>query len=109
VHHPVTPHQNGAFPVTKPGGRYVDVTVRQGARTVNVEIKTSQQWITRNGVAVRNIVQLTPELNEQIAKDVAIMAANPGHHTIWTFLGAPPSQELLDRLSQAGIIVNIHH
>ena len=56
--------------------------------TVNVEIKTYNRWATVNGEPVEQFVPLG-KLEEQIAKDVAIMAAEPGHARGLAFPGRP--------------------
>ncbi|TIX02736.1 MAG: hypothetical protein E5V46_32950, partial [Mesorhizobium sp.] len=52
-------------------------------------------------------VPLTPKLQEQINKDVALRYENPAYQPRWVFLDAPPSAELQQALDDARIIGNI--
>ena len=48
---------------------------------------------------------LNGKLADQINKDVAIMAENPGTRAVWHFLDAHPSDELREALLAAKIII----
>ena len=106
VNQPVKPRPNDPdHPFTGPGGRDVDITVNYSAGRLNVEIKTYNRWATVNGQRVERFVPLKKELVEQINKDVAIMAENPGTRAVWHFLDAHPSDELREALLAAKIII----
>ncbi|MDA0174326.1 hypothetical protein OJ998_34825, partial [Solirubrobacter taibaiensis] len=105
VKHPLEPQPNHpTHPYTGPGGRDIDVQVHITGGTVNVEIKAYNRWATVNGRPVEQFVPLG-KLRDQIAKDVAIMAQNPGTRTVWHFLDAHPSDELREALLAAKIII----
>jgi hypothetical protein len=107
-HFPV-PMQEGQFPVTTPGGRFVDAPVptARGGRLA-VEVKTYNRWRTVNGAAEQREVPLSDHIREQINKDVALRAADPNFDPRWVFLDAPPSQALRDYLTAANIAFVIH-
>ncbi|PLP57388.1 hypothetical protein CYK37_19835 [Mesorhizobium loti] len=108
VHFPVAANPNGPHPVTGEGGRYVDAPVFKSQDVIEaIEVKTYHRWTTINGVAQMREVPLTPKLQEQINKDVALHKENPKYQPRWVFLDAPPSAELQGALDQAGIIGNI--
>jgi len=109
-HYPVPTSSGGAFPVTRPGGRYVDApvpTARGG--TLAVEVKTYGRWRTVNGAPEMREVPLSSHITEQIAKDVALRAADPTFDPRWTFLDAPPSAELRAELNRANITFIVYH
>ncbi|TGP15904.1 hypothetical protein, partial [Mesorhizobium sp. M1D.F.Ca.ET.231.01.1.1] len=66
-----------------------------------IEVKTYHRWTTINGVAQMREVPLTPKLQEQINKDVALRNENQGYQPRWVFLDAPPSVELQGALDDA--------
>ncbi|MFR9794756.1 hypothetical protein ACL02U_02480 [Streptomyces sp. MS06] len=76
------------------------------------EVKLYQRYstVTREvgGVeqryALQREVPLSPHIEEQINKDVYLRATVRGFDPRWSFMNASPSQELRDRLEQAGII-----
>ncbi|CAM5627158.1 hypothetical protein MAUB1S_10701 [Mycolicibacterium aubagnense] len=108
VHFPVAANPNGPHPVTGEGGRYVDAPVFKSQDEIEaIEVKTYHRWITVDGVAQAREVPLTPKLQEQINKDVALRNENPGYQPRWVFLDAPPSPELQGALDEAGIVGNI--
>lgn len=108
VHFPVAANPNGPHPVTGEGGRYVDAPVFKSQGEIEaIEVKTYHRWITTDGVAQAREVPLTPKLQEQVNKDVALRNENPGYQPRWVFLDAPPSAELQGALDQAGIVGNI--
>ncbi|PBC20780.1 MULTISPECIES: LysM peptidoglycan-binding domain-containing protein [unclassified Mesorhizobium] len=108
AHFPVDANPGGAHPVSGAGGRYVDAPVFKSDDVIEaIEVKTYHRWTTINGVAQMREVPLTPKLQEQINKDVALRDENPGYQPRWVFLDAPPSPELQGALDDAGIVGNI--
>ncbi|MGX9147819.1 LysM peptidoglycan-binding domain-containing protein [Mesorhizobium sp. 128a] len=108
AHFPVAANPDGPHPVVGEGGRYVDSPVFKSQDEIEaIEVKTYHRWTTINGVAQMREVPLTPKLQEQINKDVALRNENPGYQPRWVFLDAPPSAELQRALDDAGIIGNI--
>ncbi|MDG4884028.1 LysM peptidoglycan-binding domain-containing protein [Mesorhizobium sp. WSM4884] len=108
VHFPVEANPDGTHPVTGQGGRYVDAPVFKSQDVIEaIEVKTYHRWTTINGVAQMREVPLTPKLQEQINKDVALRNENPGYQPRWVFLDAPPSAELQGALDDARIVGNI--
>ncbi|MDX8534187.1 LysM peptidoglycan-binding domain-containing protein [Mesorhizobium sp. VK25A] len=108
AHFPVSANPDGPHPVNGEGGRYVDAPVFKSQDVIEaIEVKTYHRWTTINGVAQMREVPLTPKLQEQINKDVALRNENPGYQPRWVFLDAPPSPELQGALDGAGIIGNI--
>lgn len=108
AHFPVQANPTGPHPVFGEGGRYVDAPVFKSKDDIEaIEVKTYHRWTTINGVAQMREVPLTPKLQEQINKDVALHNENPKYQPRWVFLDAPPSAELQGALDQAGIIGNI--
>ncbi|WP_152979788.1 LysM peptidoglycan-binding domain-containing protein [Mesorhizobium sp. 1M-11] len=108
AHFPVQANPTGPHPVFGEGGRYVDAPVFKSKNDIEaIEVKTYHRWTTINGVAQMREVPLTPKLQEQINKDVALHNENPKYQPRWVFLDAPPSAELQGALDQAGIIGNI--
>ncbi|GGM21481.1 hypothetical protein ACFFX1_00550 [Dactylosporangium sucinum] len=111
-HYPVDMNDDPDFPVTTPGGRYVDVPVHVNGQTIAVEVKTYGPYRTvevdGQDVTVKVEVPLSDKIKEQINKDVALRNADPTYDPRWVFVGAPPSPELLRYLNSAGIIANIH-
>ncbi|MGX5844380.1 enterotoxin A family protein [Mesorhizobium sp. ArgA1] len=108
AHFPVAANPDGPHPVIGEGGRYVDSPVFKSQDEIEaIEIKTYHRWTTINGVAQMREVPLTPKLQEQINKDVALRNENPGYQPRWVFLDAPPSAELQRALDDAGIVGNI--
>ncbi|RWE02820.1 SH3 domain-containing protein [Mesorhizobium sp.] len=108
VHFPVEANPDGPYAVTGQGGRYVDAPVFKSQDVIEaIEVKTYHHWTTINGVAQMREVPLTPKLEEQISKDVALRNENPGYQPRWVFLDAPPSAELQGALNDARIVGNI--
>ncbi|RWB21021.1 MAG: LysM peptidoglycan-binding domain-containing protein [Mesorhizobium sp.] len=108
VHFPVEANPDGPYAVTGQGGRYVDAPVFKSQDVIEaIEVKTYHHWTTINGVAQMREVPLTPKLEEQISKDVALRNENPGYQPRWVFLDAPPSAELQGALDDARIVGNI--
>ncbi|TIS57101.1 MAG: LysM peptidoglycan-binding domain-containing protein [Mesorhizobium sp.] len=108
AHFPVEANSDGSHPVFGEGGRYVDSPVFKSQDVIEaIEVKTYHRWTTINGVAQMREVPLTPKLQEQINKDVALRNENPGYQPRWVFLDAPPSAELQRALDDAGIVGNI--
>ncbi|RUU12705.1 hypothetical protein EOD23_06660, partial [Mesorhizobium sp. USDA-HM6] len=108
AHFPVEPNSSGTHPVSGAGGRYVDAPVFKSQDVIEaIEVKTYHRWTTINGVAQMREVPLTPKLQEQINKDVALSNENPGYQPRWVFIDAPPSAELQQALDDARIIGNI--
>ncbi|WFP65767.1 MULTISPECIES: LysM peptidoglycan-binding domain-containing protein [unclassified Mesorhizobium] len=108
AHFPVEANPDGPHPVTGQGGRYVDAPVFKSQDVIEaIEVKTYHRWTTINGVAQMREVPLTPKLQEQINKDVALRNENSGYQPRWVFLDAPPSAELQGALDDAGIVGNI--
>ncbi|RWC50602.1 MAG: LysM peptidoglycan-binding domain-containing protein [Mesorhizobium sp.] len=108
AHFPVDANPGGAHPVSGVGGRYVDSPVFKSDGVIEaIEVKTYHRWTTINGVAQMREVPLTPKLQEQINKDVALRNENPGYQPRWVFLDAPPSADLQRALDDAGIVGNI--
>ncbi len=108
VHFPVQANPTGPHPVFGDGGRYVDAPVFKNPDVIEaIEVKTYHRWTTIKGVAQMREVPLTPKLQEQINKDVALRNENPKCQPRWVFLDAPPSAELQGALDQAGIVGNI--
>ncbi|GLR39547.1 hypothetical protein GCM10007880_00630 [Mesorhizobium amorphae] len=108
VHFPVEANPDGPHPVLGEGGRYVDAPVFKSQDVIEaIEVKTYHRWTTINGVAQMREVPLTPKLQEQINKDVALRNENPAYQPRWVFLDAPPSAELQRALDDAGIVGNI--
>jgi hypothetical protein len=111
---PVPPNADPDFPVTTPGGRKVDcpVTNPDGSVTA-IEVKMYGKYRTvtfADGSQVTRAVEvpLSPAIKEQINKDVWLMRNHPGYDPRWEFLGAGPSQELRDYLTEAKIIFVEH-
>ncbi|RWC97598.1 MAG: LysM peptidoglycan-binding domain-containing protein [Mesorhizobium sp.] len=108
AHFPVAANPDGPHPVFGEGGRYVDSPVFKSPDVIEaIEVKTYHRWTTINGVAQMREVPLTPKLQEQINKDVALRNENPAYQPRWVFLDAPPSAELQRALDDAGIVGNI--
>lgn len=108
AHFPVAANPDGPHPVFGEGGRYVDSPVFKSPDVIEaIEVKTYHRWTTINGVAQMREVPLTPKLQEQINKDVALRNENPAYQPRWVFLDAPPSAELQQALDDARIIGNI--
>ncbi|MER9947864.1 LysM peptidoglycan-binding domain-containing protein [Mesorhizobium sp. M0047] len=108
AHFPVDANLGGSHPVSGVGGRYVDSPVFKSDDVIEaIEVKTYHRWTTINGVAQMREVPLTPKLQEQINKDVALRNENPGYQPRWVFLDAPPSADLQRALDDAGIVGNI--
>ncbi|BCG93167.1 LysM peptidoglycan-binding domain-containing protein [Mesorhizobium sp. 131-2-1] len=108
AHFPVAANPTGPHPVFGEGGRYVDSPVFKSQDVIEaIEVKTYHRWTTINGVAQMREVPLTPKLQEQINKDVALRDENPAYQPRWVFLDAPPSAELQRALDDAGIVGNI--
>ncbi|TJW34972.1 MAG: hypothetical protein E5V49_00115 [Mesorhizobium sp.] len=108
AHFPVDANLGGPHPVSGVGGRYVDSPVFKSDDVIEaIEVKTYHRWTTINGVAQMREVPLTPKLQEQINKDVALRNENTGYQPRWVFLDAPPSAELQRALDDAGIVGNI--
>ncbi|MCF6118253.1 LysM peptidoglycan-binding domain-containing protein [Mesorhizobium muleiense] len=108
AHFPVAADPTGAHPVFGEGGRYVDAPVFKSQDTIEaIEVKTYNRWTTIDGDAQMREVGLTPALQEQINKDVALRNANPGYQPRWVFIDAPPSAQLQRALDDAAIIGNI--
>jgi hypothetical protein len=109
-HYPVQTNSDPDFPVTRTGGRKVDVPVDlPDGSTTAIEIKMYQRFRTvtqPDGSQVTQHVEvpLRPEIREQINKDVALRNADPSYDPRWAFLGAGPSPALRDYLTKAGII-----
>jgi hypothetical protein len=114
-HYPVATGGDPNFPVTRPGGRKVDVPIDlPGGGTVAGEVKMYQQYRTvsladGSKVTVRGEVPLSAEIKEQIAKDVNLRRADPTHDPRWIFLGAGPNPALRAELTRAGIVFVEHH
>jgi hypothetical protein len=103
-HFPV-PTQGGDFPVTLPGGRFVDAPVpTAGGGTRALEVKAYNRWRWVEGAAERREVPLSDGIKEQINKDVALRAADPSYDPQWQFIDAPPSKALVDYLKKANIL-----
>ncbi|AZO22752.1 LysM peptidoglycan-binding domain-containing protein [Mesorhizobium sp. M1E.F.Ca.ET.045.02.1.1] len=108
AHFPIEANPNGPYPVVGQGGRYVDSPVFKSQDEIEaIEVKTYHRWTTINGAAQMREVPLTPKLQEQINKDVALRNGNSGYQPRWVFLDAPPSAELQRALDDARIIGNI--
>ncbi|MFD2055573.1 SH3 domain-containing protein [Mesorhizobium calcicola] len=108
AHFPVDANPGGSNPVSGVGGRYVDSPVFKSDDVIEaIEVKTYHRWTTINGVAQMREVPLTPKLQEQINKDVALRNENPRYQPRWVFLDAPPSADLQRALDDAGIVGNI--
>ncbi|TRC93079.1 LysM peptidoglycan-binding domain-containing protein [Mesorhizobium sp. WSM4303] len=108
AHFPVDANPGGSHPVSGVGGRYVDSPVFKSDDVIEaIEVKTYHRWTTINGVAQMREVPLTPKLQEQINKDVALRNENPRYQPRWVFLDAPPSADLQRALDDAGIVGNI--
>ncbi len=108
AHFPVDANPNGPHPVFGEGGRYVDAPVFKDNDVIEaIEVKTYHRWTTIKGVAQMREVPLTPKLQEQINKDVALRNENPAYEPRWVFLDAPPSAELQSALDKARIVGNI--
>ncbi|MER9654825.1 LysM peptidoglycan-binding domain-containing protein [Mesorhizobium sp. M0152] len=108
AHFPVDASPGGPHPVSGVGGRYVDSPVFKSDDVIEaIEVKTYHRWTTINGVAQMREVPLTPKLQEQINKDVALRNENPAYQPRWVFLDAPPSADLQRALDDAGIVGNI--
>lgn len=115
THYPVALNSDPDFPVTRPGGRKVDVPVKlPDGTTMAVEVKTYQNWRTvtladGSKIPQKGEVPLSAQIREQINKDVALRAGDPTYDPRWEFLGAGPSGALRDYLTKAGIICIEHH
>jgi hypothetical protein len=115
THYPVALNSDPDFPVTRPGGRKVDVPVKlSNGTTLAVEVKTYQNWRTVTLADGSNTPQkvevpLSADIRQQINKDVALRAGDPNYDPRWEFLGAGPSDALSDYLTKAGIIFIEHH
>ena len=111
---PVTTDPNAEYPVTRKGGRHVDVPVDlPNGDTLAIEVKTYQQYRTVSlpdgtNTVVKGEVPLSAEIREQINKDLALRDADPHYDPRWEFVGAGPSQELRDYLTAAKIIFVEH-
>ncbi|GAA2495570.1 hypothetical protein [Streptomyces gobitricini] len=108
--YPVPTNNDPRYPVTRTGGRKVDVPVDlPDGRTVAVEVKTYGPYrtITLNDgtqKAVKNEVPLKKEIKEQIHKDIALRRLHPGYDPRWAFTHAGPSPELRAYLRKAKIV-----
>ncbi len=111
VHRPITPSPQAApFPVETPGGRFTDTTAAGGAgQTLGIEVKTYLRWRTVGGAAREQTVPLTDKIREQVAKDVALRAADRTFDPRWIFTDAPPSPQLANYLRSARITFIIMH
>lgn len=113
--YPVPATDDPQFPIRRATVRKVDCPVDlPGGGTLAVEVKMYQQYrrveLAPGQFAAQPVqVPLSAHIREQIAKDVALRAANPGYDPRWEFLGAGPSQELRDELTRADIIFLEHH
>lgn len=114
-HFPVPPNSDPDFPVTATGGRKVDCPIVHPDGSVTaVEVKMYGKYRTvtvADGSSIVHQVEvpLSPHIREQINKDVALARRHPGYDPRWEFLGAGPSQELRDHLTNAKIIFVEHH
>jgi hypothetical protein len=98
------------FPVPGAGGRYVDVPVQlPSGQLFAGEVKSYTRWITAEGQAQRNAVELTERIQEQIAKDVSLRGTQPGYDPRWIFTDAPPSDALRQALRNANITFIVHN
>ncbi|MEV3990249.1 hypothetical protein AB0J57_15210 [Streptomyces sp. NPDC049837] len=108
--YPVPTNNDPRYPVTRTGGRKVDVPVDlPDGRTVAVEVKTYGPYrtITLNDgtqKAIKNEVPLKKAIKEQIHKDIALRRLHPGYDPRWAFTHAGPSAELRAYLKKAKII-----
>ncbi|GAA2535117.1 hypothetical protein [Winogradskya humida] len=113
-HFPVTPNSDPDFPVTRPGGRKVDVPVDlPGGRVLAVEIKHYRDWKTVTAAsgekrATPAEVPLDAHTREEVNKDVAKRKEDPNYDPRWVFLQAGPSPQLRQHLMDAGIIFVEH-
>jgi hypothetical protein len=93
------------FPVPGTGGRYTDVPVAlPSGQLFAGEAKSYTRWITVEGQAQRNAVELTPRIQEQLRKDVWLRDNVPGYDPRWIFTDAPPTEAMRQALRDAGIV-----
>jgi hypothetical protein len=93
------------FPVPGTGGRYTDVPAQlPSGQLFAGEAKSYTRWITVEGQAQRNVVELTPRIQEQIRKDVWLRDNVPGYDPRWIFTDAPPTEAMRQALRDAGIV-----
>ncbi|ORT58443.1 hypothetical protein BKD26_17685 [Streptomyces sp. CB03238] len=108
--YPVPTNNDPRYPVTRTGGRKVDVPVDlPDGRTVAVEVKTYGPYrtITLNDGSqktIKNEVPLNKAIKEQIHKDISLRRIVPGYDPRWAFTHAGPSVELRAYLKKANII-----
>jgi hypothetical protein len=94
--------------------RKVDCPVQTPQGTVAVEVKMYQRYrrvAVADGTTISQKVEvpLSPKIQDQIDKDIALRQADPKYDPRWEFQGAGPSVELRKYLSDSGIIfVEIH-
>ncbi|MBC9714477.1 hypothetical protein H9Y04_18105 [Streptomyces sp. TRM66268-LWL] len=109
-HYPVPENDHPLYPVSTPGGRYVDVPVDMpGGRTLGVEVKTYLNYRTitlDNGSnkAVKNEVPLNAHMKQEIHKDLALRRMDPKFDPRWVFTHGGPSPALRKYLTDARII-----
>jgi hypothetical protein len=93
------------FPVPNTGGRFVDAPVQlPSGQLFAGEVKSYRfGWITIEGKAQTNVVNLSTKIEQQIAKDVYLRNNVPGYDPRWIFTDAPPSEALRQALRDANI------
>ncbi|WP_051745252.1 hypothetical protein [Streptomyces yerevanensis] len=108
--YPVPTSRDPQYPVTKAGGRKVDVPVDMpDGRTLAVEVKTYLEYRTitlHDGTkqTVKGEVPLSKHIKEEIHKDIALRNMDPRFDPRWSFTHAGPSPALRAYLQEARII-----
>jgi len=115
-HYPLAPVDDPDFPVTAPGGRFVDASAPVellGGMTLAIEVKTYARFRTVTLASGQRVTQkvevpLSPRIREQVNKDVQLRREDPTFDPRWVFVGAGPSPELRAYLARARIIFVEH-
>jgi hypothetical protein len=111
---PVPANSDPDFPVTAATVRKVDCPVdlpNGGTLAVEVKHYGAYRTVTASdgSTSLQKVeVPLSSQIKAQIHKDVALRNADPGYDPRWEFQNAPPSDELRDYLTKAGIIFIEH-
>ncbi len=109
VHFAVPAGGVGDAEILGTGGRFVDSYVSKADGAIGGEVKTYKQWTTVNGVPVKQTVELTKDILQQVRKDAWLQNNIGGYNARWVFLDAPPSPELARELARNNITYVIHH